>query len=190
MQKEGAADNPMLLSGLSKHWNLNQAFDVENYPEDEKLEWFWTDICRQVLLPFLQFDSRRAESQGAWPVEGSIVWLARLYELAATLVHCCAKSKSRGRHRHKLGANTYGAMYSLAKDQLTRNISPFLRYWELDDMVGKSAGEATKLIQIPKSGLKYLSVDSGWFKRYITTEPKEYLTCPKKLLRMTPLYGN
>lgn len=36
MEEERAADNPMLLSGLSKHWNSPPAFNAGNRAGDEK----------------------------------------------------------------------------------------------------------------------------------------------------------
>lgn len=79
MEQKGAADNPMLLSGISEHWNSQQAFDIEKSAKYEQLELLGTDFCVQVSPQIWVLIQEEVKAKMHALMSGSLYgWLASM----------------------------------------------------------------------------------------------------------------
>lgn len=120
--------------------------------------------------PILRVWSKRRWRAGPmW--KWGVSWIASPF--GCIPCNCCKVSGGKINlrwHQQKVYADTYGVMLCLAVEQQTGNIGLAVRYWKPHKLVAATAREPMKMIKIPPTGQKYLSVGSRWFAKYISPE--------------------
>lgn len=172
---EGTYSNPL---GTESQGGVNAEDDDG---EEEKMCIFKTTKALEVYHQFLGY---RPKMDGTFSTT-SILSLCRIDAWILTVIEHIDSGEGRGGKRQKVYSDTYGKFLELATSQLIGSISEFVEKWEPEELTVPNCDgsmeerkravldmprEATKLIYYPSPPQWYISVESSWFKQFITDE--------------------